>query len=359
MKHIMNIQKFNVKAAAAVAAAVAGLCGCSDWTRPEALDVAPEMQESSEETLAAIRAFKQTDHKIVILGMEATPDAPVARYQHVTSMPDSADYIYIRDLVGGLNGAIAPEIAEVRSKKGTKVLADVDYMSIQEAWQDMQDDKIDAGEPQGTEDEFAAYCKEQTEAQLACCSTYGCDGIMVSYNGSATFDWHRTGRAAFLNAIADWYGQNSSKEMIVRGTLNLIAQNTVAGSDDPLYDWESLLGNCRYIIYAIGESTIDSDVNLGIDRILRRYSSFPSDKFIMEATVPDPSDPGTQIGMTPARAAEYVLVEDEDFSKLGLCVENAEDDYFNIGNSYINVRRAITVLNTEPSVDENPSATEE
>ena len=30
MKHIMNIQKFNVKAAAAVAAAVAGLCGCSD-----------------------------------------------------------------------------------------------------------------------------------------------------------------------------------------------------------------------------------------------------------------------------------------------------------------------------------------
>ena len=73
-------------------------------------------------------------------------------------------------------------------------------MSIQEAWQDMQDDKIDAGEPQGTEDEFAAYCKEQTEAQLACCSTYGCDGIMVSYNGSATFDWHRTGRAAFLNA---------------------------------------------------------------------------------------------------------------------------------------------------------------
>ena len=331
MKHIMNIQKFNVKA----------------------------MQESSEETLAAIRAFKQTDHKIVILGMEATPDAPVARYQHVTSMPDSADYIYIRDLVGGLNGAIAPEIAEVRSKKGTKVLADVDYMSIQEAWQDMQDDKIDAGEPQGTEDEFAAYCKEQTEAQLACCSTYGCDGIMVSYNGSATFDWHRTGRAAFLNAIADWYGQNSSKEMIVRGTLNLIAQNTVAGSDDPLYDWESLLGNCRYIIYAIGESTIDSDVNLGIDRILRRYSSFPADKFIMEATVPDPSDPGTQIGMTPAKAAEYVLVEDEDFSKLGLCVENAEDDYFNIGNSYINVRRAITVLNTEPSVDENPSATEE
>ena len=165
---------------------------------------------------------------------------------------------------------------------------------------------------------------------------------MVSYNGSATFDWHRTGRAAFLNAIADWYGQNSSKEMIVRGTLNLIVQNTVPGSDDdPLYDWESFLGNCRYIIYAIGESTIDSDVNLGIDRILRRYSSFPSDKFIMEATVPDPSDPGTQIGMTPAKAAEYVLVEDEDFSKLGLCVENAEDDYFNIGNSYINVRRAM------------------
>ena len=356
MKHIMNIQKFNVKAAAAVAAAVAGLCGCSDWTRPEALDVAPEMQESSEETLAAIRAFKQTDHKIVVLGMDATAETPVGRYQHLNSMPDSADYIFIRNLVGGLHRDLVQEIGQVRKQKGTRVLADIDYISIEEEWLAIQDAAIDAGEPAGTDEEYTSFVTEKVNAQLACLAKYGCDGLMISYNGSASSSVAVVGRAAFINAVMAWRASSPDVEMLLRGNLQQVIRNTSAG--ETLYDVAAFLAEFRLIVFAVGEYTTENDVNSAVNRLRRSFADFPIDRFIFEATVPDPADP-VQIGMTPQQTASYVLNLNEDFTKLGLCVENAEDDYFNIGNSYINVRRAITVLNTEPSVDENPSATEE
>ena len=49
----------SLKALAALAVA-ATLSACSDWTRPESLDLGIHMDEISGEELAQIRAFKQT-----------------------------------------------------------------------------------------------------------------------------------------------------------------------------------------------------------------------------------------------------------------------------------------------------------
>lgn len=341
MKDIMNILKFNGKVLA-VAVLAAGLCSCSDWTSPEALDIAEGMQTASDAELAAVRAFKQGEHKTVILGMDATAATPVARYQHLMSMPDSADYIFLRNLVGGLHSSIASEIAEVREKKGTKVLADIDYISVENEWRDMQDAKTEANEPAGTVEEFQAFCKERVEVQLACCDQYGCDGIMASYNGAASSQWALAGRTEYVKAVMEWHAQNPSREIIVRGTLNQIPNATSGGTEQ--YDWKSFLNICRYLVYPINNATSASELNLAIKRVYRGYDDFPLDRFVVEATVPDPADP-VQLGMTPSATAGYVLADNPDFTVLGLCVENASDDYFNIGNSYINIRRAITVLN--------------
>ena len=239
MKHIMNIQKFNVKAAAAVALAVAGLCSCSDWTRPEALDLAPASQETPEEALALIRAFKQTPHKVMILGMDAVSDNPVARWQHPSSMPDSADYIYIRNLKGGLDAVLASEIGAVQSGKGTKVLADVDYVAIENAWDELQKMKEEAGETTGTQEEFLAFISEQTRLQLECMNAYGCDGVMISYTGSAssTVGDPVQGRSAYINAVYDWWNSNGAGKIIMaRGYLLNIASVDVA---------EEFFGQCR------------------------------------------------------------------------------------------------------------------
>lgn len=346
MKHNINILNFNMKAFAAALVA-AGLCGCSDWTDLEALDLSEGMQQTTEEELAAIRAFKQGSHKTVILGMDATASAPTARYQHPESMPDSADYIYIRNLSGGLHQVIAAEIAEVRSQKGTKILADVDYMAVENEWLALQDAKTGAGEAAGTEDEFRTFCREHFTAALDCCNKYGCDGIMASYNGAASSQWAMEGRTEFIKAVMEWFSYNPSRELLVRGTLSQIPNASSAGVEQ--YDWKKFLDGCKYIIYPIGDASSASELNLAIKRVYRGYDDFPLDRFVVEATVPDPADP-VQVGMTPAAAAEYVLADNPDFTILGLCVENAQDDYFIMGNSYINVRRAITVLNTEPSV---------
>ena len=342
-------------------AAFAGVCllalaGCSDWTRPESLDLGIHMDEISGEELAQIRAFKQTEHKLVFLGMDATAETPVGRYQHLNSMPDSADYIFIRNLVGGLHRDLVQEIGQVRKQKGTRVLADIDYISIEEEWLAIQDAAIDAGEPAGTDEEYTSFVTEKVNAQLACLAKYGCDGLMISYNGSASSSVAVVGRAAFINAVMAWRASSPDVEMLLRGNLQQVIRNTSAG--ETLYDVAAFLAEFRLIVFAVGEYTTENDVNSAVNRLRRSFADFPIDRFIFEATVPDPADP-VQIGMTPQQTASYVLNLNEDFTKLGLCVENAEDDYFNIGNSYINVRRAITVLNTEPSVDENPSATEE
>ena len=317
-------------------------CGCSEWTRPEALSYDAQIT-LSEEYLTALRAFKQSEHKVVILGMDGTADTPTGSHQHPMNLPDSADYIYIRNLVGGLHSNIAAEIAEVYNTKGTKVLADVDYISIEDEWLEMQDAKEEAGETTGTEEEFMEFCTERTGEQLACMEEYGCHGIMISYTGAASFTWALSGRTAFFSAILDWYDSHSAAEMLVRGNLILIPNSSSGGVS--LYDWNNLVESCKYTIYPIDEETSASGLNNNITRIFRYYSSFPSDRLVLEATVPTVDD-GTQVGMSPSEAASYVLTEHESFTKVGLAIENTQDDYFNLSDSYINVRGAITILNT-------------
>ena len=332
----------SVKALSALAV-TASLCACSDWTKPEALDLGIQIEEPTEEQLSQIRDFKQTDHKLVILGMDATSETPVGRYQHLTAMPDSADYIFVRNLVGGLHSDLVPEIAQVRQQKGTRVLADIDYLTIEEAWLDLQDAAIEAGEESGTDEEYAAFLTERVNTQLATYAEYGCDGVMISYNGSASSSVAVAGRTAFINAVMAWRASNADVEMVLRGNLQQVIRNTSGG--ETLYDVAAFLAQFRLIVFAVGEYTTENDVNLAVNRLRRSFTDFPVDRFIFEATVPDPADP-VQIGLTPQQTASYVLTPNEDFAKLGLCVENAQDDYFNVANTFGNIRAAITVLNT-------------
>ena len=339
----------SLKALAALAVA-ATLSACSDWTRPESLDLGIHMDEISGEELAQIRAFKQTEHKLVFLGMDATAETPVGRYQHLNSMPDSADYIFIRNLVGGLHRDLVQEIGQVRKQKGTRILADIDYISIEEEWLAIQDAAIAAGEPAGTDEEYTSFVTEKVNAQLACLAKYGCDGLMVSYNGvndaGSTVD--ETGRSAFIGAVMTWRAANAEVPMFLRGSIQLIATSIRLGEQNI----SAILDESEMIIMPIGSTTDESQMNQDVNRLTIYYKDFPTDRFVFEATVPDPEDP-VQVGMTLKSAAEYVLAPQDRFAKLGLSIENAQDDYFNIGNIYGNIRAAITALNTTAGDDED------
>ena len=82
-------------------ALAAGLCGCSGWTEPQAKDIHSELSGPSSGYLQDLRAFKERDHKTVIVGMNACADVPTGRFQHPASIPDSVDVIYLRNLKDG------------------------------------------------------------------------------------------------------------------------------------------------------------------------------------------------------------------------------------------------------------------
>ena len=319
-------------------ALAAGLCGCSGWTEPQAKDIHSELSGPSSGYLQDLRAFKERDHKTVIVGMNACADVPTGRFQHPASIPDSVDVIYLRNLKDGLHPSLVSEIASLRADKATKVLADVDFISIADEWDALQEANESNGEPAGTEEEFRTFLENGFRKQLECCERYGLDGIMLSYNGSSSV-FSITGRAAFVNTALDWLGKHQDKTVYVRGILSVLSRASGA------YDIKGLFDRCSGMLYACGTEESTGNVEMAIERIIDRgEGNVPRDRFVREVTVPTPADPA-QIGLTPSEAASWTTVAYQSFDKTGICIENAQDDYFMAEKSYGSIREAIRILN--------------
>ena len=319
-------------------AAVMLLCGCSEWTQPENLNFRPLTPEEKDpaayaEYLAAIREYKASEHNVMILTMEGTSEYPSSQNQHIMAMPDSADYVCVK-IEDKLHEVIAAEIPAVLEKKGTKTLVSVDHAVINAAWTALEDERVDKGEAPGTQEELAAFFTEQTEKLVARCNEYGFGGLMVSFQGTKA-GAAGVAQAAFIEVIKKFHQENPEKELIFRGgARNIIDQE--------------FLNEFKYIIVIAGE---ERKLSLLPGRSLG--STAPKDRAIMELTVPSADEP-EQVGMSPVEAAAWLWTEIENpsFTPRGLCVENAHDDYFCKDMAFKNIRAAITVLNTKPTVEE-------
>lgn len=319
-------------------AAAAVCCGCSDWTQPENLNFRPQTPEEQDpaayaEYINAVKEFKATEHNVMILTMEGTAEYPSSQSQHIMAMPDSADYVCVK-IEDKLHEVIAAEIPAVLEKKGTKTLAYVDYAVIAAAWTTLEDQRADNGQAPGTEEELAAFYKEEAQKQVSRCNEYGFGGIMVSYQGTKT-GTGSIAQTAFMDVIKEFHTANPEKELIFRGG----ARNVID---------QEFLKEFKYIIIIAGE---ERKLSLLPGRTLG--STAPKDRVIMELTVPS-ADVPEQVGMSPVEAAQWLWTEIENtsFTPRGLCVENAHDDYFCKDMAFGNVRKAITILNTKPTVEE-------
>ena len=194
-------------------AAAALLASCSDWTEAEHKDFLPPMNQNDPAFLTSLRDFKVGEHLVTMMIVRGTSTAPNRQNQHPMSMPDSVDYLLMTD-VDDLHPALSDEIAEVRSKKGTRTLNVVDYTTIRSTWDAMKEASFGT-EHEGdyTEEKFAEYCKAETEKQLAACSRYGFDGIVVSYLGG----YDSSPAAPFVLAADTWRRDNPNKLLFFRG----------------------------------------------------------------------------------------------------------------------------------------------
>lgn len=323
----------------AFVAAALLISSCNDWTETESLDFSrptPEQQDPAQYKLylESLRAYKQGEHKIMIMTVPGVSKAPQLQNQHLVAMPDSVDYICMTQ-VANLHPTVVREISTVYATKGTRTLCVVDYTSIADAWKLMQEEKEEAGiaDESGSEAaDFATYCKEQTELQLSYCDLYGFAGIEVSYLGRSA-DNGDPEQAVFLACVSEWRETHGDKLMFFRGYVKNLENN-------------SILADCDYIVLLAGTSSSASQLTIYVQRQLGE--GIPNDRFIMEVAIPSFADP-TQIGATAQVAAKWVLLPETKFTKVGVAASNAQDDYFNISMIYKNIRQAAVIMNTVPT----------
>lgn len=199
---------------------------CDKWTDMESLKYYPTTVENMnpaeyEKYLSDLRAFKATDHKVMILTMEGTAEYPVTQAQLPMAMPDSADYICIKNS-SELHEVVAAQIKEVKEKKGTKVVSYIDNTLADEAWRTYSNGKIDAGEPEPSIEERRTFYKKNAAEQLAACDKYGFDGVMVSYVESNFTIAGNESRKAFMEAVKEWNSSHPELLMFMRGNFNLV-----------------------------------------------------------------------------------------------------------------------------------------
>ena len=327
--------RISVSALVAVSALVSS---CSDWTQPEKLNFlrqTPEQEnpEQYAQYLESIKAYKETEHNLMLVGMNGIADYPSSQNQHIMAMPDSADYVFVK-MGETLHEKIAAEIPVVLEKKGTKTLLYVDYAETATTWQALEDKRSDNGEAPGTDEELIAYFTEKTQAQIDRCNKYGFAGIIASFEGTAAAGYAYNSQNAFMTVVKKFHEENPDKVMFFRGG----ARNVID---------QEFLKEFKAIIIVTGE---EKKLAALPQRVL---GSYPTNiNVIMELTVPS-TDVPEQVGETPYNAAKWI-VETEHTAKynpLGLSVANAHDDYFQKELAFINVRSAISMM--------NPKTTEE
>lgn len=373
-----NIKQFLLPA---VAVAALSLAACSDWTETESLDIEyPSLEEQNPELykqyLQALRDYKAGEHKVVFVSMDNTTSAPSQRNEHLTTMPDSVDFICLMN-PDNLHPTLADEFSKVR-EKGTRVIYNIDYNAIETNWAKLLEEEeankpqepTDPDTPEATQDgegeggevptpeeelelRFLEFCKEQTRSQLALCAKYGYDGVQMNYTGRAPQAMLEVEKAryaarqdAFFTTVKAWQEANAGKVLVFQGNPQNLVDN-------------SILAGCAYIVIPALSATSADKMSYAV--LMAAVEGVPTDRFVIGVTIPSIVDLSNENGYfagfeadgkTRARAtkgaARWVVDAVPNYSKAGISVADAQYDYYNLTLVYKNIREAIDIMNPAP-----------
>lgn len=309
-----------------------GGVSCSNWTEVENLDfrrLTPEEQnpDAYRKHLADVCNYKRSEHRVTMVSVAGSAERPNRQHLHLTSLPDSVDYVWMTNYEN-LHSDYVQEMIAIRESKGTQTLCVIDYATIETAWRQEEEKRIEAGLPGRTMEEFIQYCRERTIAQLAYCARYGFSGIVISYTGDGS-ELAQNGQQVFINSITDWRKTHIHELMFFRGSVRNLLQ-------------KRFLADCDYIVLPVGTSASAGELTILVQMTID--AEVPTDRFIPEITLPSQNNP-IQTGATAETAASWVMQSETEFTKVGIAIANGADDYFNSDMIYKNTRRAISIMN--------------
>lgn len=353
--------------------------GCSEWTEPESVKInVPTLESQNPELYAqylqSLRDYRSSEHKVMVTKYDNKATAPVGQAEHLNALPDSVDYVILMN-PDELSDAVVSEMSEIREEKGTMTLYTVSYDTIEDEYAAYLDEWNAAHVPEGGEtgtpegesetgedtpsepqeqpENFADFLGDRTDRLLSLTDKYGYDGINVAYTGifpgslqdeaKSELLAHQT---VFFDKIKAWQSSHTDKLMFFEGMpINI------------LYDL-SFLNDCRYIIVDAIDAVNKEELTMNV--YMTVTTGVPTDRMVIGVTTPSLTDPTDDRGLFSATdasgeavravsgAAEWVCEQSGSFVRAGICVENAQNDYYNITKSYKYIREAIQTMNPSP-----------
>lgn len=329
------------------------LCqACSEAVEPESLDVKyPSFPEKNPELYAqymqSLREYKAAPHKVVFLTLENPADGalPTRRNQHLTSMPDSVDFISLTN-PAELHPMTVEEIRQVH-EKGTRTIYNIDFAQFESEWtQRLKND------PKLTEEDALAYISARTEEMLAYCDRWGFDGVSFSYAGrtlesmqEADLSVYTARQNAFLDPIRTWRAAHPSHLFAFRGNAAYLVEAS-----------RTILDDCDYLIVPTTSVKTYDDLTYTVLMAISA-AGVPTDRIVVTAQTTRPGDDKQVYGYlnmtdeTGARlrsirgCADWVMLPSESFVRAGLMIEDAQYDYYNLTFVYPAIREAVGIMN--------------
>ena len=356
----MNL-KNSISQTLLLAAAIA-VSACDDWTEIRSLDTESQRPDPAVEARyeAAVREYRASDHQLVLGRFDNSVKIPALRSQHIDVLPDSIDLV-ILTRPDSLCQRELDEMQQMRTAYATEYLCEVTYSRIEALWEEAQqsgkedensDDQQAAAGTDGSQngesgaepetDGFPAFCTEYVNYILGLCDKWGYEGVVVWFDGPSLDFAGESERArlearreAFLEPVALWRESQTERRLLMGGSLDLLEDRTL------LQRCDFLLADGRQA-EAMGAAaeTFFRLENLGI----------PADRILLAVSAPDDAGVGGVFGSQSAltATAEWLLQPAASGRKAGMLVDNIQNDYFDTGLIFRNVRGAIDILNPSP-----------
>lgn len=341
--------------------AVPALSSCSDWTDTESLEfdyVLPSEQDPDAYNayLGLLRNYKQSQHKIMIAKFDNSGDLVSGQSDRLAALPDSIDYVVLQE-ADNLKSLLVQDMNDIRQQKGTRTLYAISYADALAKYQAILDEEGAAAQDpeaqadgEGEEqpetpavDRFLEVAAQYVNDRLALYDKYGYDGIVVVYSDPAypaglseeEYAQLQARQEAFFAPIQAWAESHQEAAFIFEG----YPQNVI----DP-----AVFTQADYVVVTMLDAVSSDELVWAAEMALTE--GVPSDRIVFGVTIPDMTDDKATDGYwgsdyAVVGAAYTVISPSGSFTKAGLCVDNVEDDYFNVDYIYPHVREAIQIMN--------------
>ena len=290
---------------------------CSDWTETEAIEntvYKPWEQDPAlwADYTAALRAYKAGKHTLVMASFENGSTNPTSEKDCLRSLPDSLDAVSLTN-ADHFSAYDAEDLA-VLKEKGTRVLYFVDYAARSAEWKDL------------------AALTDYLDGVVARVRELGLDGFsfsgLPSYGDEASQTAQQTVAALFLEKFGAVAGPGKSLTLFFEG--------------DPQFLTAEQRAKVDYIVLDTRETDNASDLKLQVLRALE-MENVAADRLLLGAMT---EYEFLDEDKTASDAISALALRIPELGPLGgMCIYDANTDYFGSEIIYASTRAAIQLLN--------------